>query len=406
MPKVGKIVIDKNIGEYDEFAAMFGESQPCFSSNDMRTAIDNNADADELEVEIRCNGGSVTQGFEIYDMLVNSGKTVTTVAYKANSIATVIFLAGTKRKISKNASFVIHNPYIDPYALGYEGLTADDLLEISEEVRQCEEKIFSMYVERLGLDETAQQEVRDLMKQDTDLGSDKALKYGFATEVISGNVSAMTLKSSACYSNKIAALLKDKHKQTIDMVTKEEFKNEIGGIKSILADLKNLFSKKVKNGTAQMSGTTVYFEGETVSEGTVVYTDEAMTTTVDPGTYTDESGNSVVVGEGGVIESITLPTEDATVEQLQNKVADLENKLAQAEANKQTAIDAAVDQVQNAVKEKMLQVENKLKDLEKFVPAEADTKTRFVAAGTKDLGEEVQKRLELIRNQRQIGRAK
>lgn len=411
MGKTAKIVIDKNIGEFDEFAAMFGGEQPVFSSRDMRDFLDNNSDATELEVEIRSNGGSVTQGFEIYDMLTTSGKEITTIAYKANSIATVIFLAGNKRKISKNAQFVIHNPFIDPFALGFDGLTADDLLEISNEVRHSEEKIFNFYSEKLGLSEQLQNEIKDLMKQDSDLGSTKALQYGFATEVIESNTNSMQVVKSSAYTNKIAALLKDKQKTNNKMVTQDEFNKEIGGLKSILSEIKNLFSRKhVKNGVATLQdGSFMYFDGEAIAVGTAVFTDEAMTMPAEDGSYTASEGETIVVAGGMVTEIMPVVEDTETVDSLKAKVADLEAKIATSASEKEAAIEAAVAEVKNQFKEKFASMESKITALEGFVPGgnpNPKKDKRFVADATNDLTDEVQMRIAKIRAAREIGRVK
>ena len=59
--KTVKLVIDKNIGETDVFAQMFGDITTTFSSLDMSKFLEDNSDATNIDVEIRSNGGSVTQ---------------------------------------------------------------------------------------------------------------------------------------------------------------------------------------------------------------------------------------------------------------------------------------------------------------------------------------------------------
>ena len=239
--KTAKIVIDKNIGEKDFFAQMFGDIATTFSSSDMSEFLNDNSDATNIEVEIRSDGGSVTQGFEIYDLLKNSGKAIKTIAYKANSIATVIFLAGSERVITKNAQFVIHNPFIDPMNLGYNGLTAEDLHAIADDIKQCEDKIFNLYKEVLALDTNSEIEVKNLMAADTDLTADNALKYGFATSIINGGEAQLKALKNTAYSTKIAALLKDKNNNNNNMDNKE-IKSQLD---KIAGSLKNLF--KVNN---------------------------------------------------------------------------------------------------------------------------------------------------------------
>lgn len=356
MPKA-KLIIDKNIGENDEWAQLWGMSDPCFSARDCRTFLDENQEADEIEVEISSNGGNTTHGFEIYDLLKTCGKKVTTIAFKCNSIATVIFLAGEDRRVSKNAQFVIHNPFIDPWGLGYDGLTADDLQKIADEVKAVEDKIFNLYSEVLGLDDAKQTEIRNLMSADTDLGSDKALEYGFATSIINGPTQAKAIKL-AQYSNNIAALLKTKSKKSPDMDIKA-FKTQLDAISaSIAKGFEKLGLKpdgspakpEVQNATATLEdGGTIYFAEDSLTNGITIYTDEAMTTVATAGDYRLQDGTTFKVDENGKASDVTAP-------------ANLEAENARLEAE----VTNLQTELQNA-KQANVEVVNQLKDLSKQV---------------------------------------
>lgn len=383
MPKA-KLIIDKNIGENDEWAALFGMTDPNFSVQDCINFLNENQDADEIEVEISSNGGNTTHGFEIYDRLKACGKKVTTIAFKCNSIATVIFLAGEDRRISKNAQFVIHNPFIDPYALGYDGLTADDLQKIADDVKAVEDKIFNLYAEVLGLDEAKQIEIRNLMSADSDLGSDKALEYGFATSIINGPTQAKAVKL-AQYSNNIAALLKTKSKKSPDMDIKA-FKTQIDAISaSITKGFEKLGLKpdgspakpEVKNATATLEdGGTIYFAEDTLSNGITIYTDEAMTTTATADDYKLQDGTTFKVDENGKASDVTAPANlEAENARLTEEVSNLQTEL-------QAAKDANVEVV-NQLKD----LSNQVKALSEAVPGDlgkpnpsANSKTEVSAA--------------------------
>ena len=369
--KTAKIVIDKNIGEEDIFAQMFGEISTTFSSSDMSKFLEDNSDATNIDVEIRSNGGSVTQGFEIYDLLKNSGKEIKTIAYKANSIATVIFLAGSQRVITKNAQFVIHNPFIDAYALGFENLTADDLQAITNEIRDCEDKIFNLYNEVLGLDEISQTEIKDLMKADTDLTSDKALKYGFATAIINGGEAQMKNIKQTAYSNKIAAILKEKS-NTNKMDNQKEIKS---GLDKIAASLKNLFKAQnlnedgtpitVVNTTATAKdGTVMYFTEAVLAAGIAVFTDEAMTIPAPDGIYEVE-GTEVYVTAGMVEKIESIIPEDAM-----KKMNDLqtENSNLKAELDNLKASTAAIEAANLATVNELKEISTEFQNLKNLVP--------------------------------------
>lgn len=386
MPKA-KLIIDKNIGENDEFAAMFGMSDPNFSARDCRNFLDENQEADEIEVEISSNGGNTTHGFEIYDLLKGCGKKVTTIAFKCNSIATVIFLAGEDRRISKNAQFVIHNPFIDPWGLGYDGLTADDLQKIADEVKAVEDKIFNLYAEVLALDEAKKTEVRNLMAADSDLGADKALEFGFATSIINGPTQAKAIKL-AQYSNNIAALLKTKSKKSPDMDIKA-FKDQLDAIK---ASLNKGFEKlglkpdgspakpEVKNATATLEdGNTIYFAEDTLSNGISIFTDENLTTPATAGDYKLQDGTTFKVDDSGKAAEVTAPAN------LEAENASLKEEVSNLQTELQAAKDANVEVV-NSLKALSTQVEA----LAKFVPGDPGQRkpkegAAEVSAAKKDL---------------------
>ncbi len=363
MSKTAKLIIDKNIGEYDTYAELFGESQPCFSSKDMRTFIDANADADTFEVEIRSNGGSVSEGFAIYDMLTTSGKTIKTIGYKVNSIAVVIFLAGSERLISANATPVPHNPYIDPWSLGFDGLTADDLLEISEDVRKAEDQIFNLYVKVLGLDDAKQASLKELMKADTSCTANEFLDYGFATSIIKGGPAAMKITKTAAYSTKIAALLKDKQKSNNNIMDKKTF---LAGLADFKKEIMDLLGRKVKNASEALEdGTTMYFDG-TLAEGTMVFSDEAMTTALADGEYKTTSGNTVTVASGAVTTIVEAVVEDpATIAELQETVTAKDVEIA---ALKKQINDSVV--AKKKTDAAILALSKKAEDLAKYVPGD------------------------------------
>ena len=366
--KTAKIVIDKNIGEKDFFAQMFGDIATTFSSSDMSEFLNDNSDATNIEVEIRSDGGSVTQGFEIYDLLKNSGKVIKTIAYKANSIATVIFLAGTERVITKNAQFVIHNPFIDPMNLGYNGLTAEDLHAIADDIKQCEDKIFNLYKEVLALDTNSEIEVKNLMAADTDLTADNALKYGFATAIINGGEAQLKALKNTAYSSKIAALLKDKNNN--NNMDNKEIKSQLD---KIAGSLKNLFKVNnlneegepiaVQNSTATAAdGTVMYFTEETLAEGVAVFSDEAMSTPIADGTYTVEGQDvSVVAGLVAQIE---------TIEDTKTKMANLEteNSTLKAELENLKAENATVKASNETIVNELKTFKTEFENLKKVIP--------------------------------------
>lgn len=171
--KEGNIYIYGIISPWqDSMSEEFGE----VNLKQVVNQINNNKDAEILNVHIRSEGGDVNEGFAIHDALVNSGKEIKTIGEGiVASIATVIFLAGSTRSMSKNAEFMIHNPW--SVGVG----AAEDLEKQASELRKVEDNIISFYAEKTGTDADI---LRELMNNETYMTSDEALSYNFATEIM------------------------------------------------------------------------------------------------------------------------------------------------------------------------------------------------------------------------------
>lgn len=139
-------------------------------------------DDDELDIRVFCNGGSCMEGWAIYDRLRQTGKTISvTVEGKAASMATVIMMAAEKkrRKCYQNASLCVHNPWMDGYYLGQ--ATADDLQKAADNLREEQNRILDLYVERCGCD---RDEMQALMDEDKYIGAERAKELGLVGEIL------------------------------------------------------------------------------------------------------------------------------------------------------------------------------------------------------------------------------
>lgn len=186
--------------------------------------INSNPSADELIVHIHSRGGDVMEGFAIHDALVNSGKKIITVIEGlCASIATVVALAGSVRKMTENSEFMIHNPWGDPFSM--DGFTADDYEKRAEEIRQAEDKLVAFYVQKTGADESM---LRDMMGEETTMAPDKALEMKFITE-ITNEVKAFALLKA---NNKKNTMSKSKLQAAIDLFSKgiKALQNGVSGL--------------------------------------------------------------------------------------------------------------------------------------------------------------------------------
>jgi hypothetical protein len=96
------------------------------------------------------------------------------------------------------------------------------------------------------------------------------------------------------------------------MSKNEDLKNKV---KDLLTKLG--LTKPVKLAAhALADGATVYTEAEAPAVGDAVYADEAMTEPVADGSYTLESGVTLVVEAGVILEMVEAPADDAEMQEM------------------------------------------------------------------------------------------
>ena len=134
-----------------------------------------NLDVDEIRVHIDSYGGSVSEGWAIYNALRQHPAKV--VSYGDGFVASAAlypFLAGDERIASNLSAYFLHQVIVS-----MDG-NADDLRAAADEAEMLTEIGINAFVERTGM--TAD-EVRALMKVDTWLTPAQALDYGIATSI-------------------------------------------------------------------------------------------------------------------------------------------------------------------------------------------------------------------------------
>ncbi|TSE05252.1 Clp protease ClpP [Aquimarina algiphila] len=140
--------------------------------------VNANKDAPEYLVKIKSLGGSVEVGFDIHNYLKSLDKPVTTLAIgEVASIASVIFMAGTKRIMLPNSHLLIHNPWLQPQG-GYE---ADHLITLGNDLKKTESELVDFYAKQTG---NTKEAISPLMRDETTIDPKRAKELGFATEVL------------------------------------------------------------------------------------------------------------------------------------------------------------------------------------------------------------------------------
>ena len=294
-------------------------------------------DDDTIDMRIFCNGGSVVEGWAIYDRLRQSGKKITcTVEGKAASMATIIMLAAPKesRKAYENASFLLHNPWVPGWCLG-DQLNAKDLKNQSEEMQMWQDKMVDAYVERCGCD---REEIQALMDKDIFISTSEALRLG----LISSTVAPISASASK---RNIENFINSKQQNPKAMEKKTEVKASL--LDKILAKLGVKTLEEAEQAVAEPKamelntavGQTLTVERE---EGDPLVGDKASP----DGTFEMPDGKTIVV-ENGVITDIqtagnegneggeggsSSSTDNETVAKLQKQVAALKQQLNDTKA--------------------------------------------------------------------------
>ena len=178
---VGKIHISGLIGT-------FGEEKGV-ELIDVITQVKKQPNATSFEVFINSEGGVVDTGFDIYNFLKSLGLPVTTIGTgTVASIATVIFMAGTKRIVKPNTEFMIHLPM---GAIDY--ATADEMEDHSKAVRMIENNIIQFYSKELSLNKEA---ITPLLRNESWLNGQQLIDLGFVTGATTIKIAARAIKKS------------------------------------------------------------------------------------------------------------------------------------------------------------------------------------------------------------------
>lgn len=163
---IGKINIEGAIG--------FFENEKCVELIDVITQVRKQPNATEFQVTINSDGGICDVGYDIYNFLKSLGLPITTIGQgMVASIATVIFMAGSKRIVKPNTKFMIHLPMI--------GMDYANSLEVESALKQIkdeESKAVSFYSKELGLNKEA---IYPLLRNETYLTEEQLMNLGFVT---------------------------------------------------------------------------------------------------------------------------------------------------------------------------------------------------------------------------------
>lgn len=141
----------------------------------------------DVDLIINSPGGSITEGFAIFNLLKDFEGTLTARIDLAASMASVIAMAADKIVMRSDSSLMmIHKPWTG--AMG----EAEDLRSIADTLDKMEEMILNIYSSRAKVETI---ELKEMLARETWLSGSEALEVGLADEVAEDKAQNMLTKT-------------------------------------------------------------------------------------------------------------------------------------------------------------------------------------------------------------------
>lgn len=319
--------------------------EPGISFRDINEFCDSlPADDKTIDVHIHCNGGDVLEGWAIYDRLRATDKEITTVVDgTAASMATVIMMAAPKerRKAYANAQILVHNPWLDPAWIGSMGMaTADDLEKAAQQLKEQQDRILDLYVERCGCD---REEMAALMAEDKFINVERAMELGMVGEIIAPisakRVNHMSIKDKII--NAINSVFGSDHETGHHMMAME-----LATAGGDTLRIEREEGAPAVGDVAEPDGewlmpdnTTIVVENGVITE---IRQPEEQVEVVEEGG--EQEGDETAETEGGEQSELEKENEElkARIAELEQQLAELTERLAEANANAKTNEDLRI----------------------------------------------------------------
>ena len=311
-------------------------NESTFNLSKLKTFLDSlESDVTDIHLYINSGGGSVNEGWAIYDKLRTIPQKVTTIGEGiVGSIATVIYMAGVDRKLHENTKFFIHNPYWQPNADS--AMEANDLISLGEDLKNEQAKILSFYSSQTGVDVS---KIEPLMNKATDLTSEQAIQLGFANEIIMASVNYKKYQLVAMLDTQTNKQLNYKKMEKSIMAKLNSFGKMIAKVgKGKFYDMDIAATDNAGNPV------NLYIESETedISGKSVYIMDAEGNQIVAPdGEYVDANGKKINV-KGGLVADVSAnveeeaKAEEVTIEDLQARLQAAVSENENLKAEKET----------------------------------------------------------------------
>ena len=330
----------------DTWLSMFGMDDLTFSLSNLKDILDKNQNETEITLHINTNGGWVSEGLAIYDMLRTSGKTIfANIEGGCHSIGIVILLSAPveNRTANQHSTALVH----EVHAMPFEPISTSDLIELTSVVQEDQNKILDIYVDRTGNERSV---LEQLMKDGKELNANQLLEYGFISKINAYNTNFKSKKNMANTNVAVKTLL-------------ENAKKTLNSLTSFLKD----------------GGTTNY--DFTDNTGTVLFSTEKNDDSIavnDPaspdGIFTLPDGRQVII-EGGKITAINdAPTDELNTLKSENEA--LKEELKKMKSTNENA-KMVIENAQKTINDLQVNITSN------FVPPTRQTNVgKGVEAGT------------------------
>lgn len=164
-----------SINIYGDITSWAWEELGEMSAVNLSKQLETMGDVEQINVYINSYGGEVAEGLAIYNALKRHKAKVTTYCDGfACSIASVIFMAGDERIMNEASLLMIHNAWT--YASG----NAAELRKQADDLEKITQASVEAYKAHSSLSE---EEIKNLMDNETWILPEEALSYGFATKI-------------------------------------------------------------------------------------------------------------------------------------------------------------------------------------------------------------------------------
>ena len=290
----------------------WGMDDCIFSADVVKRVLKDNPAEKDIKFNIHCNGGSVSEGLTIYDILRNSGRNIfMNVEGSCHSMAVILLLAAPAENRTGNVNLraLVHRVYCPMY--GY--YTADELKLLSDDVIREENAILDIYEERTGKNRAS---LAAWMKAEKERTSQELLNMNFISKINSYNTN---IKNSQM--NKKGKPAGNPGNKANVLENAANFLNRLGKLLNHTsvnfdyqdADGKVVFSTQSDEDTLAVGDSVTLADGDT------------------GGTYSLADGRVVTIVDNVVTEITEESSNDEELDAANARIEELENALHESE---------------------------------------------------------------------------